>query len=164
MNTRLILRALEPEDLDLVYQIENEVELWSWGAGCQPLSRYTIRQYLAEQHADIYQDGQLRLVIEVEGKAIGIVDLTSFCPHHLRAEVGIVLLRKYHRQGWGKEALSQLADYVRQHLHLRSLYAYVAEQNAAAQGLFPAAGYHAAGTLERWIEGEHNATLFQLLL
>lgn len=164
METRLKLRALEPEDLDLVYRIENDAELWSWGSASQPLSRYTVRQYLAEQHADIYQDGQLRLVVEVDGKPIGVADLTSFCPHHLRAEVGIVLLREHHRQGWGKETLHQLAAYASQRLHLSCLYAYVAEQNAAAQALFSGAGYRAIGQLPRWIEGEQGATLYQLLL
>ena len=164
MKTKLTLRALEPEDLDLVHQIENDAELWSWGAASQPLSRYTVRQYLAEQHADIYQDGQLRLAIEADGKAIGVLDLTSFCPHHLRAEVGIVLLREHHRQGWGTEALRQLADYACQRLHLRCLYAYVAEQNTTGQALFRKAGYHTVGQLPRWIEGEHSATLFQQLL
>ena len=164
MENRLTLRALEPEDLDLVHQIENDATLWAWGANCQPLSRYTIRQYLAEQHADIYQDNELRLVVEVDGKAIGLLDLTSFCPHHMRAEVGIVLLSKHHHQGWGTESLRQLAEYASQRLHLRCLYAYVAEQNAAAQALFQRAGYEAKGVLSRWIEGEHNATLFQLLL
>ncbi|MBO4611590.1 MAG: GNAT family N-acetyltransferase [Bacteroidaceae bacterium] len=164
MENRLTLRALEPEDLDLVHRIENDATLWAWGASCQPLSRYTIRQYLSEQHADIYQDGQLRLVIEVDGKSIGMVDLSSFCPHHLRAEVGIVILHEYHRQGWGTETLRQLADYSRQRLHLCSLYAYVAEMNTAGQNLFRTAGYRPVGQLDQWIEGEHKATLFQKIL
>ena len=39
------LRAIEPEDLDLLYQIENNTELWQVGATNVPYSRYT-RRYL----------------------------------------------------------------------------------------------------------------------
>lgn len=160
----ITLRALEPEDLDLVHGIENDAALWQWGSTSQPLSRYTVHQYLATQHADIYLDGQLRLVIEAEGKSVGIVDLSSFCPHHLRAEVGIVVLSECQRRGLATQALRQLAEYASQHLHLRSIYAYVADENAAGQALFRASGYTPLAQLPRWIEGRHTATLFQLLL
>ena len=160
----IALRALEPEDLELIYQIENDTQLWSSSSGCQSLSRYTVRQYLAEQKSDIYQDGQLRLVIEADGQSVGIVDLTDFCPHNLHAEVGIVVLRPFQRKGIATWALCQLADYAAQRLHLRSLYAHVSTTNAPAQALFLSSGYTRVGTLDRWIEGRQAATLFQLLL
>ena len=143
----ITLRALEPEDLDLVHGIENDAALWQWGSTSQPLSRYTVHQYLANQHADIYLDGQLRLVIEAEGKS-----------------VGIVVLSECQRRGLATQALRQLAEYASQHLHLRSIYAYVADENAAGQALFRASGYTPLAQLPRWIEGRHTATLFQLLL
>lgn len=158
------MRALEPEDLELVYRIENDSELWPSSGSSQHLSRYTVRQYLEQQTSDIYRDGELRLVIETDGKAVGLVDLTSFCPHHLRAEVGIVVLSEYHRHGIASEALRQLTDYATRRLHLCCLYAYVATSNTPAQALFRSLGYQPVGTLQKWIEGRHSATIFQLLL
>ena len=35
----IILRALEPEDLDVLYSIENDIELWSVGYTTVPYSR-----------------------------------------------------------------------------------------------------------------------------
>ena len=163
-SNNIALRALEPEDLELVHTIENDSSLWAWGALSQPISHYTVRQYLAQQHSDIYQDGQLRLVITCDGKPVGIIDLTDFSPPHLRAEVGIVLLPSFHRKGIATEALHQIALYATEHLHLATLYAYVAENNTAAQALFRRAGYTTAANLPNWIEGRHSATLFLLHL
>jgi diamine N-acetyltransferase len=36
------LRAIEPEDLDLLYRIENDADLWAVGATNVPYSRYTL--------------------------------------------------------------------------------------------------------------------------
>ena len=90
--------------------------------------------------------------------------LTDFSPHHLRAEVGIVLLPSFHRKGIATEALHQIALYATEHLHLATLYAYVAENNTAAQALFRRAGYTIVANLPHWIEGRHSATLFLLHL
>ena len=38
-ETAIHLRALEPEDLDMLYQIENNRELWSVGVTNVPYSR-----------------------------------------------------------------------------------------------------------------------------
>ena len=157
------LRAIEPEDLELVCQIENDEQQMEWGANNVPLSRYTVRQYLVEQKNDIYQDGQVRLIVEADGKAVGICDLCAFEPRHLRAEVGIVILRDHRRRGIAMSALRQLATYAAK-LRLRSLYAYVSEENQPAQNLFQSAGYTVSGKLQRWLEGETPAILYQYLL
>ena len=60
------LRALEPEDLEWLYSVENDEELWQWGSSNVPYSRYSLKTYIAESRHDIYADGQLRLVIETE--------------------------------------------------------------------------------------------------
>ncbi len=163
-SNKLKLRALEPEDLQLIYEIENDESLWPWSSTGQPLSRYSVRQYLASQHADIYQDGELRLVVDCNGQSCGATDLTNFDPRHLRAEVSIVMLPSWRRQGLGREALQCLSDYARRHLRLRSLYAYVSVDNLPAQALFRAAGYEPMAQLPCWIEGRQTATLFQTIL
>ena len=160
MTSTIKLRALEPEDLQLVYEIENDPALWQWGANSVPLSRYTVRQYLAEQHSDIFQDGQLRLVVTLDNQPVGIADLVDFEPRHRHAEVGIVVLAAYQRRGVAAQALRLLEQYATDTLHLSLLYAYVAEQNTPAQQLFRAVGYEACALIPRWIGGDTTATLF----
>ena len=157
------LRALEPEDLELVYQIENDATIWPWSEANVPLSRYTIRQYLQQQHGDIYQDGQLRLIVEQAGTPVGLIDLTNFSPQHLRAEVGIVILHAARRQGVGAEALRLLHAYASEHLRLSCLYAFISAENEAAQALFRSVGYQEQARLGQWIQGRTDALLYQFI-
>ena len=67
MNTPMItLRALEPEDLDALYAIENDVECWDVGHTSVPYSRYALHDYIANASADIYADRQVRRAIANE--------------------------------------------------------------------------------------------------
>ena len=91
------LTPLEPEDLELLYTIENNPELWSVGSTNVPYSRYALRDYIATQQHDIYADRQVRLVARVSAdgeaeKAVGLVDMYNFSPTHQRAEIGFAIL------------------------------------------------------------------------
>ena len=59
--TKVRLRAMEPEDLDFLYNIENDRELWNVGNTNVPYSRYVLHDYIANSTNDIYSDGQVRL-------------------------------------------------------------------------------------------------------
>ena len=50
------LRAIEPEDLDFLYRIENDVKLWNVGITNVPYSRYALHDYVANASGDIYTD------------------------------------------------------------------------------------------------------------
>ncbi|EJW94024.1 acetyltransferase, GNAT family, partial [gut metagenome] len=76
------LRPCEPEDLELLYTIENDRELWDTSNADAPYSRYAIKQYIAAAEP-IQVCGELRLIIDAineEGKkiAVGLVDLTDY--------------------------------------------------------------------------------------
>ena len=71
---RILLRAVEPEDLDLIYLVENDTRLWAFGSTNVPLSRHAVRSFLATTQNDLYKDGQLRLCIEgVDSEALGLL-------------------------------------------------------------------------------------------
>ena len=166
----IYLRALEPEDLDLLYTIENAPELWAVNSNLEPYSRFALKKYIAEQPNDLYQSGTLRLIIckSNTNEAIGIIDLFDFSPIHNRAEVAIALLQSEQNIGYGTAALKQLAQYARKKLHLRMLYAYISEKNnQKSQTAFISAGYHQTATLPSWhFNGEEyeNISFFQLFL
>jgi len=166
--TTLRLRAIEPEDLDLLYRIENDTRLWNVGITNVPYSRYTLHDYIANSSDDIYTDRQVRLIAEnAEGATVGIVDLTHFSPQHLRAEVGVVIQEPWRRQGYALAALHSLADYALRVLHLHQLYAVIAVDNEAAVRLFTQAGYSRCSELKEWLfDGHlfHNVVLMQRFL
>ncbi len=162
------LRAIEPEDLDLLYLIENDKNLWQVGATNVPYSRYTLHDYIANSSDDIFADRQVRLMVENdEGETIGIADLVQFSPQHLRAEVGIVIMNAQRRKGYATAAIEALCDYALRIVHLHQLYAVVDENNEAAVALFRKAGFSTGNTLNEWLfDGHeyHNALLMQRFL
>lgn len=145
------LRALEPEDLSELYEIENDVALWQAGTTTAPISQYALRQYIATCKNDIFEDAQLRLVIEADRQFAGLLDLTDFSPMHRRAEVGIVVCPSYRQQGVATQALKLMTDYARRVIGLHQLYAIVSDVNIAAQKLFENAGYTSDHKLKDWL-------------
>ena len=166
--SNLNLRAIEPEDLDLLYRIENDTALWNIGTSNVPYSRYLLHDYVAHATNDIYTDRQVRMMIDNgEGQTVGIVDLVSFDPANRRAEVGIIIINDYRRQGYATATLQQIRDYALRVLHLHQLYAYIDESNEASLSLFRKAGFTIAGHIPEWLfDGEryHDACLLQLVL
>lgn len=151
------LRAIEPEDLDLLYQIENNQNLWQVGATNVPYSRYTLHDYIANSSDDIYADRQVRLIVENdEGETVGIADLVQFSPQHLRAEVGIVILNAHRRKGYAAAAMQALCDYALRVIHLHQLYAVVDKDNDVAVSLFRKAGFSFESILHEWLFDGHN--------
>jgi len=162
------LRAIEPEDLDLLYLIENDKELWQVGATNVPYSRYTLHDYIANSSDDIYADRQVRLMVENdEGETVGIVDLVQFSPQHLRAEVGIVIMDSQRRKGYAAAAIEAMCDYAQRVVHLHQLYAVVDVSNESAVALFRKTGFSTGNTLQEWLfDGHkyHDALLMQRFL
>ena len=93
------LRAMEPEDLDMLYHIENDRSLWNISATNVPYSRYALHNYIADAKNDIYIDGQLRMMIENrEQEIVGVIDLVNFDPKHQRAEMGIIIMKPFRQK------------------------------------------------------------------
>lgn len=161
-------RAMEPEDLDVLYKIENDTNLWGVGVTNVPYSRYMLHDYIANASGDIYADRQVRMMIDDErGRSVGIVDITDFEPRHQRAELGIVIQCSERRRGLAAAAVERLKDYARDILHLHQLYAYVDSENEAALALFRKCGFSSGAELEDWLfDGEkyRNAVLMQYFL
>ncbi len=146
------LRALEPEDLDLLYRIENNDALWSVGTTNVPYSRYVLHDYIASTRSDIYADRQLRLMIEDDSKqVVGIIDLVNFDPRHLRAEVGIVIVSERRRLGYATAAVREIRRYAAEILHLHQLYAVIASDNLPAIQLFRNTQFNRENLLHDWL-------------
>lgn len=147
------LRALEPEDLELLYDIENDPELWTVSSFTVPYSKYVLKQYIADTQYDVYSDKQLRLVIEQKetGKAVGTVDITDFSLQHSRGAVGIAILKEFRHKKIGNEALTLLCDYAFRFLHFHQLYAHVAVDNDHSLALFRSCGFTVCGTIKDWL-------------
>ncbi|MEG1749773.1 MAG: GNAT family protein [Tannerellaceae bacterium] len=152
-NKRIRLRALEPEDLDLLYRWENETEWWGVGNTLAPFSRYLLKEYIASSHHDIFELKQLRLIVELvaDRTVVGMVDLYDFEPHHRRAGVGILIDSQYQGSGLGSEALTLLMDYAFSFLRLHQLYVHVPVLNEPSHALFARCGFIVTGKFTDWL-------------
>jgi diamine N-acetyltransferase len=165
----IYLRALEPEDLEFVYKIENDESIWEVSSTQTPYSRFLIRQYLENAHQDIYQAKQLRLAIckNENAEAIGLIDLFDYDPQNKRAGVGIIVANPEERnQGVGNESLKLMIAYAFSKLNLHQLYANIASYNEASLKLFTNFGFQRIGIKKDWNyqNGKfHDEELFQLI-
>lgn len=151
------LRALEPEDLDLLYRIENDDALWGVGITNVPYSRFLLHEFLSSSTGDIYTDKQVRLVIENEAhQTVGLADLMSFDPKNMKAELGLVILRACRHQGYAAATILKIHDYARRTLHLHQIYVVIAVSNDNTLRLFQQMGYQQSARLADWLfDGEH---------
>lgn len=153
----IYLRALEPEDLDFIYEIENNTSLWELSDTQTPYSRFLIEQYLANAQQDIFEAKQLRLAICTnENNTIGLIDVFDFNIKNKRAGVGILIQNESDRhKGLGKEALELLVNYCFKTLHLHQVYANISENNASSLNLFEGNGFKKIGLKKDWsFDGE----------
>lgn len=160
------LRALEPEDLEYLYLLENDTTIWEVSETLSPYSKFVLKQYLANSHKDIYEVKQLRLAIsDYNERLLGFVDLFDFNPKCKRAGIGIVILDKENRnKGIGKQTLGLITEYAFKHLDMHQLYANISEDNKASIHLFESAGFEAVGVKKDWnlIAGKYyNELLYQ---
>ena len=146
------LRAPEPEDLELLYAMENDTALWSVGNATLPYSHYTLREYLEQSRQDLITERQARFVIELSnGECAGMIDLADYDPINSRAEVCIGVLGAYQGKGVATRALQLLCSYASGRLHLHQLYAYVPAWNEASIKLFEKTGFEITAKLSDWI-------------
>ncbi|MCL1934232.1 MAG: GNAT family N-acetyltransferase [Candidatus Azobacteroides sp.] len=167
-NENLLLRALEPEDLDILYKWENNAELWKFGSTLTPYSKFALRDYLTDSLQGIVYTRQLRLMaVEKKSRAtIGTVDLFDYDPIHQRAGIGILVDTPYRHNGLGTEILRLTAEYAFNVLHLNQLYAYIPLSNTISFNLLCKCGYEQAGLLKSWLKtsaGFEDVHLMQLM-
>ncbi|MBQ6723663.1 MAG: GNAT family N-acetyltransferase [Paludibacteraceae bacterium] len=146
----LKLRKIEPLDLPFLYQWENDASVWADGSNHNPLSQKDLRDYITSTTGDIYKDGQLRLIIEIDGVTCGCMDLFDFDPRNRRAAIGMYVAPEYRGKGVGRLVLEQLESYAFDFLYLRVLYAVIATNNIPCSSLYRSAGYTPSTPLSSW--------------
>ncbi len=164
----VFLRALEPEDIDFLFSIENDLRFWEVSSTQTPFSRYLLEQYIANAHLDIYTAKQLRLMIVVKetNQLVGMIDLFDFNPQHLRAGIGILITQDQQRKGYASEALALVINYCFDRLNMHQIYANITADNQESLALFKKFEFNPVGIKKDWIasaNGFKDEVLFQLL-
>ena len=171
MNTlkgkNIFLRALELEDINYLFSIENNEKYWSISDSQIPFSKYLLNRYLKNSDMDIYEAKQLRLVIaDFQNITIGLIDLFDIDFKNNRAGVAIIINEKMRSKGFAKEALELLIKYSKTHLSLHQLYCNILEDNTLSVNLFKSVEFKQVGLKKDWIkfDGKYkNELLLQLI-
>ena len=59
----IFLRALEPSDIKILMQLENDENYWKYSNTTEPFSEKMLSSFIAEQKRDIFEVKQKRYVI-----------------------------------------------------------------------------------------------------
>ena len=163
----LKIRAMEPEDIDTIYEWENDPETWIYSNTITPYSRFHLEQYVINSHCDIYTDKQLRLmIVDAGGKTAGCVDLFEFDGKNRRAGIGILIAKDFRKKGYASETLDIVILYARNVLNLHQLYCNISENNKVSLKLFKKKGFIHTGTKKQWIINDNawiDESMFQLI-
>ena len=150
-NENIIIRAAEPNDAQLIYDWENDQEIWRVSETYMPYSMYQIEQFLFNN--DLFSNRQIRFIIEITKDTIpiGCIDIYDFDPIHFRAGIGILIQKEYRKQGYAKESLQLLLDYCFNILMLKQVYCLIDALNHDSLNLFKNVGFEQCGYRKEWI-------------
>lgn len=165
--TEVKLRAPEPEDANLIYIWENSTDESHSSLRTGPVSMHQIRNFIENYDAEIFTQGALRYMIDVEGETVGTIDVFDFDHHNRNAFVGIYITPNARQKGYGRKALKAVEKLMYHKAGIYSLAAIIAKDNKTSQRFFRNAGYNQVGELIGWIvDGTEriNALLYQHIL
>lgn len=144
------LRALEPGDANLLYNWENNRELWPVSFTLTPFSRFILEEFVQSAYNDIYTNKQLRLMVQKQENAIGIIDLFEFDPQHARCGVGIYIHEDHRLSGCAAECIELIKEYCFNTLLLKQVFAHVNALNLPSLALFEKTGFEKTGLKKAW--------------
>ncbi|MDR2036623.1 MAG: GNAT family N-acetyltransferase [Bacteroidales bacterium] len=151
------LRAVEPEDLTLLYLWENERNVWKVSNTLVPFSKFQLQRYIESDPSNIHAHQQLRMMIDYNDntniRTIGTIDLFDFDPIHQRAGLGILIASEEdRRQGFAFDAIQLMIEYCRDVLFMHQIYCNISASNEASIQLFGKAGFVITGTKKEWLK------------
>ncbi len=154
-SKNILLRALEKEDIAVLYEWENQTDYWLDSQTLHPYSKYLLNQFLENASKDIFEMKQLRLVIVLNetSQAIGFVDLFDLDVKNSRAALGILIGEKQFRnKGFASEAIQLIIQYAFELLNLNQIYAHVITNNITSLHLFEKNGFTKSMVKRDWVQ------------
>lgn len=157
-NKHISLRAVEPDDLRYLYELENKESARLHGISIMPHSKYILKNFIKNADKDITETKQLRLIIEHNESCeiIGTIDLFAYSSHHQRAGVGIWLDEEWQHKGYGTEALESLCSFAFDTLLLHQLFCHIAVDNINSLKLFKHVGFVETSLLKHWVRTKNG--------
>lgn len=149
---RLILRALEREDLDTLYRWWNDADLWRLvGSRPRVSGREDVEAWFeAELGKESPEQGRTWAIALKDGTLLGTLWYGSYDPVDRHTTVGLFLGEASTRgQGYGTEAMRALLDYLFRDLGLNKVRLLVEVGNDPARRCYTKLGFATEGLLRQ---------------
>jgi len=149
---RLALAPIERDDAGFLQRGRNHVDVW------MPLGRYTpenesqVEQYIEDLEDD---EHSVSLLACLEDEPVGVVNA-----RHVQWDRPVLsywIHPDHHGEGYGREAVGLVLEYLFSTFDVHSVGAHVFETNAASQGLLESLGFVREGRMReaRYRDGEY---------
>jgi len=150
IGERILLRALEPEDMEMLRDTVNDPEIERMVVGWSfPVSRAQQLEWYERVKKD---RDHLRLAIEIKetGEAIGLATLGPIDWKNRKAFHGIKLKSDAPKgQGYATEAVFLIMKYAFEELQLNRLDGSILEYNVPSQRLYEKCGWKVEGRVRQ---------------
>lgn len=160
----MTLRAPEPEDIDFIYSVENDPERLLHGRTGLPVSRAQISEYICRYSQNALTADALRLIIEDNHRAMGIIDLYDMDMSARKAFVAIYIVPESRGRGLGLSALNEMLETGFNQFGLNQIIAVVGRENHPSLKLFDKAGFVQICELRQWVRNSDGHLGSALLL
>lgn len=165
---KVILRAIERDDLETLWRYNNDLEVEVAGGGDPPMPQ-SLARLQAEFDGKAGSGGRddATFAIETEGRCIGMCALFNFSVTDHHCELGIAIGDKaYWGRGYGREVVRMLLNYAFRYRNMQRVYLRVIANNERGIRAYTAAGFIEEGRLRRhvWSDGTYHDLVYMGVL
>lgn len=165
---KVLLRALEREDLEKLCAFNNDLEVELAGGGDPPMPQ-ALARLVAEYESRASDGGRdnANFAIEADGKLIGACGLFNFDNTAHTCELGIGIGDKaYWGQGYGRDAVRLLVEYAFRYRNFHKVWLRVNGKNERAQRAYRACGFVEEGRQRQQVysDGAYDDLIYMGIL
>lgn len=153
IGDKIILRAIERDDLERLHKMNNDLAVELAGGGDPPMPQ-PLARLQAEYDSNASQGGRddASFAIEADGIFIGICALFGFDNTAHIFELGITIgYSEYWGRGYGREAVKLLVDYGFRYRNAHKIWLRVHATNERGQHAYNAVGFIEEGRLRQQV-------------
>lgn len=165
---KVLLRALERQDLPRLLQFNNDLGIELAGGGDPPMPQ-SMARLQAEYEGKASHGGRDggSFAIEADGKLIGTCGLMGIGETAHTCEFGIAIGdREYWGKGYGREAIALMIDYGFRYHNFHKIWLRVHAANERAIGAYKACGFIEEGRLRQHVysNGSYDDLIYMGIL
>lgn len=146
VGEKIILRAIEAKDCDILREMMNDPETeYLLGGWSFPVSKEEQQNWFESQHNN---KNILRVMMDAGENTIGTAILSDIDYKNGIAQIHVKLHGSENQhKGYGTETIMTLSNYAFHELRLHCVYAEVSQHNIPSQKLFRKCGFEQEGVL-----------------